>query len=369
MMAAIGKLNRRDLAYAAGGFAAAVVLWAVFAPYLRSSRHQLEILAVTGATPLAVREEVRRGVSLEVRGATARTYRFDHRALNAFAPIHRRTLEVSPVGAFEGSYRYTGIPVLHILEGVAPRKTEESAFDRPLDLIVTFIAASGDQKHFSYGELTMTDDSDAVMLAFARSPVLPTKLGADEPYPWKLHREPLRGLRLVCPAEPTTARYLDEVVMITLVEPTVENANLPVSRRGERCIAESITVVRGDHAAPLTLAGVAAAAATDWVRHGHGRGFKAISTAQGYELRSLLHHNFPGAGRDDFYLFVACDGYRAIFSGHEIFATEAGRRMMLVEIVDGEPLPGGASVGPVKDYFVDRVVRAVTHIVLIDAIR
>lgn len=360
---------RRDLAYAGLGFIVAAVLTAAVSTKLQAGRNHLAIMAVTGATPLALKEEVGRGFSLEVSGDTERVYRFGPGALNAFASVHRRTLEVSPTGEFEGSYRYTGVPVHHILEGIVPRKAAGAAFDRPLDMIVVFSTEDGERRHFSYGELTMTDDSEAVMLAYARSELLPTKLPADQTYPWNRHRDPLSGLRLVCPGEPDTGRYLDDVVKIELREPLVDVAGLPALQRGERCVADSIMVVAGGDARPLSVAGVATATVEGWVRTGHGRGFKGISTATGYDLRALLSANFPGADPSHFFLFVACDGYRAVFSGREIWCTEAGRRMLLIVEIDGEPLPGGASVGPVRDYYVDRVVRGVTHIVRLDDIR
>lgn len=71
------------------------------------------------------------------------------------------------------------------------------------------------------------------------------------------------------------------------------------------------------------------------------------------------------------FLFVACDGYRTLFlfSGRDIFSTETGRRMMLIDELDGKPRRGGSSLGPVKDYFVDREIRGLTHIIMLDNIK
>jgi hypothetical protein len=362
-----GKPNRRNVVYAAAGFLAAAAIITVLSPHLWTKGDTLKIMAVTGATPPALKTDVGRGFHLEVGGETEKTYRFDRSALNAFATVHRRTLEVSPDGAFEGTYRYTGIPVLHILEGIVPEKAKDAPFDRPLDMVVAFISSDGERRFFSYGELTMTDDRDPVMLAYARTELLPAKNTPGETYELNKHRAPLAGLRLICHAEPDTRRYLENVVKILLYEPVVNVAGLPNNRRGERCISESITVVGNGRAGPVALDEVDGAAVEDWVRTGHGRGFKGISSATGYDLRSLLSRNFPRNDLEDrFFLFVACDGYRALFSGREIFATEAGRRMMLIEAIDGKPLRGGFSLGPVNDYFVDRMVRALTHIIMLE---
>jgi hypothetical protein len=42
--------------------------------------------------------------------------------------------------------------------------------------------------------------------------------------------------------------------------------------------------------------------------------------------------------------------------------------MMLVNEVDGKPVRGGASLGPVKDYYVDRETWGLTHIIMLDNI-
>lgn len=362
-------IRRNHAAFFAGGFILAALLTAASCWMVQGKRRHIDIAAVTGATPLALKTDVPGGLALEVSGDTERIYRFGSRALDALAPVYRRTLEVSPDGEFEGSYRYCGIPVLHILEGVVPKKAAGAPFDRPLDMIVAIVSRTGEERLFSYGELTMADDSEPVMLAYARSELLPAKAGAEEAYEWNRRRGPLAGLRLVCPGDRDTGRYLDDVVRIVLAEPVVDVPGLPEMKRGERCVADSIAVVSGSVARPLALDGVETAAVGGWVRTGHGLGFKGISAASGYDLRALLRRNFPGAGEDQFYLFVACDGYRAIFSGREIFGTEAGRRMLLIEEMDGQPRPGGASLGPVKDYFVDRVLRAVTHIVMLEDVR
>ncbi len=312
----------------------------LFAGYrLVFPKNQMEIMAVTGATPLAVKQDVKSGTTLEVSGLTKRLYKFGADALNAFAPTYIRTREVAPDGKFMGTYRYSGIPVLHILEGVAPKKAENAAFDRPLDMIVTFESAGGERVHFSYGELSMTDDSDPVILAFDRSEVLPSEPKKDEPYKWNAHRENVKGLRLVCPAEPDTARYLDDVKRIILREAEFDNSLLPVMRKGEKCISTGLSVVDKGKQRPVKLDGVERTVIKGWVRTGHGKGYKGISDAEGYSLASLLKKNFPGCGPKNFFLFVACDGYRSLLSGTEIFKTADGRGMMLIEKMDGKKPP------------------------------
>jgi len=359
------KMTRRNIIIAA--VAAALALYGGYR--LLTPKNHAQIMAVTGATPLAVKQDVKSGMSLEVYGLTKKTYRFGARALNAFAPVTLRTRELAPGGKFMGTYRYTGVPALHLLEGIAVKKPENAAYDRPLDMVVTFESADGKKAHFSYGELTMTDDAHPVMLAYDRREIVPTKKDKEKPYKWNAHSGNLTGLRLVCPAEPDTKRYLDNVVRVKLWEPGVDNTLLPVMKKGAKCRSDSVTVIRKGKKKPIAYGGVKKTAVNGWVRTGHGRGYKGISKAEGYALTSLLKKNFPGCGENDFFLFVACDGYRTIISGRELFRTPAGRGMMIIERLDGKKPAGGVTLGPVNDYFVDRDVWGLSHIMLVEGVQ
>lgn len=359
------NINKKHVLIAAA--ITALICITAFSCY-NSKKNYVKIMAVTGATPIAVKADVKQGMSLEVSGYTERVYKFNTSALNAFAPVYLRTREVSPEGKFEGTYRYSGIPVLHILEGIAPKKPENAPFDRPLDMVVTFISAAGKQAHFSYGELTMADDSRPVTLAYQRKELVPSK-ESKEPYKWNIHKGDVNGLRLVCPGETDTGRYLDDVVKIVLREVDVDNSILPVMQKGTKCSSNSVKIVEGGKVSPLNTAGVKTASISKWIRTGHGQGFKGIVNAEGYNLISIIQRNFTDAGPDNYFLVTACDGYRTLFSGREIFLTEAGQSMMIVSSVDDKKNATGLSMGTVKDYYVDREIWGMTHIVKIDPIK
>ncbi|MBN2079999.1 MAG: hypothetical protein JW838_13615 [Spirochaetes bacterium] len=320
-----------------------------------------EIMAVTGATPLAIKETAPGGITLTVSGMVKREYRFTSKSLNAFAPTRIRTMEVSPGGEFEGAYAYDGVPIFNILEGIEPVKTKDAAFDRPLDMIVTFTSRSGKKSRFSYGELTMTDDRHPVTLAFSRKQVLPSK--NPELYTKNIHREPITGLRLICPREPDTGRYLDDVVSITLELLTAPDDLLPVMKKGSKCDAGDLVAVEGGKARKVSFTGISPAGVSRWVRIGHGQGYKGIASASGYDLRSFLEKQFPGAGPDDFYLFVGCDGYRVLFSGRELFLTRDGASCMIATVMDGKKARGNFTLAATDDYFVDRNIWGLSHVV------
>jgi hypothetical protein len=325
--------------------------------------HRQDIDAFSGATPQALVQDVPNDFSLTVDGKVKQVYYFSARALGLLAKTRLRVPEVSPQGEILGVYIYSGIPVIHIMEGVAPKIEETDAFDRPLDMAVIFTSASGQTSVFSYGELTMTDDRFPVTLAFHREPLMPSKDPGS--YTRNKYMENIKGLRLICPREPDTSRYLDNVVRITLTPVPVPNHLLPLVQQGKKCLSTSIDCIDDGKVKPASYENVETLNQSGWLRIGHGRGIKGDGyfTASGYSLVSFLKENFPGCGGDDFFLVVGCDGYRALFSGREIFFTAAGKTFMLVNTLNEKEPREGKAVAAVADFFVDRDVKGVSHIV------
>lgn len=319
--------------------------------------------AFSGATPLALSREVPQGLSLKIDGDVKQEYRLTSRSFRLLAPMRIRTPEVNSSGEIVGTYIYTGIPVLYILEGVVPKKEANAAFDRPLDMMVTFSSTGGQSSSFSYGELTMSDDAMPVTLAYHREPLLPTK--NPESYTGNLYRDNIAGLRLICPREPDTKRWLDDVVRMTLTVPGTPDHLLPRQKKGSECTSTALTCVEDEREWPASIEDVPLISVSRWFRIGHGRGVKASrpSSASGYSLPDFLTRNFPPCTPDDFFLFVGCDGYRALFSGREIFCTGAGSRLLLLTTLDGQAPKKGFTVGAVSDFFVDRCVWGLSHIV------
>jgi hypothetical protein len=140
---------------------------------------------------------------------------------------------------------------------------------------------------------------------------------------------------------------------------------LPRLPKGEKCTSASIECIDGEIVKPASYENVDILEQTGWLRIGHGRGIKgnSLSTVSGYSLASFLKENFPGCGGNDFFLVVGCDGYRALFSGREIFFTAAGKIVVLINTIDGKDPDGGKAIAAVDDFFVDRDVWGVSHIV------
>jgi hypothetical protein len=319
----------------------------------------------SGAVPQALEKEIPDGLSLTIDGKVKQTITLTDKAFRLMSKTRFRTPEITPEGEIMGTYIYTGIPVIYILEGVQAEKTKTDAFDRALDMIVVFTSAEGQTVRFSYGELYMANDNQPVTLAYHREPLKPSK--SPESYTRNKYKEDITGLRLVCPREHDTSRYLDNVVRMTLILPPVPDNFLPRTQKNKNCSSTSITCINEGKLTPASYEGIPVVNYIDWFRVGHGRGIKGdrLATASGFHLRSFLKQNFPGCTPDDFFLFVGCDGYRSIFSGKEIFGTEEGNSFMLIDTIDGtsEKNENGYTIGAVTDFFVDRCVKSLTHIV------
>ncbi len=342
---------------------------AVFLYARQQNENYYDLLIVSGATPLAVAEKVPETFSLTVNGLVKKEYVFSGSALNGFATTRTRTCEFSPDGKFLGAYAYLGIPVYNILEGISPRKPDGAVFNQPMDIMATFTSISGEKVHFSLNELLMTDDSRPVTLAYMRKEVLPTTEAVRENYTFNLFRDNLSGLKVICPGEPDTARYLDNVATVTYTTLPVPDDLLPARTKGKKCTGESILCIENRESRTADFNNVAAAKIDHWVRIGHGHGFEDVASVAGYDLRSFLTANFPGAGKSDFFLFAACDGYRCLFSGREIFETDDGKGMIIATTINDQPAPQGFRLALTADFFVDRSMWGLAYVVRIPNVR
>ncbi len=343
-------------------YSAALIL-AVFITYRTTHHDYYNAVTVTGATPTAIAETVPKGIELEVGGRVKKTYRFSTSSLRAFATTRIRTKEISPKGDFLGTYSYVGIPVFNILEGVAPSFPKDSPRNFPTDFLVTFVSITGEKALFSYGELLMADDDSPVTLAFHRKELLPSK----EPENYTLNRfkGPLAGLRLIAPRDGDTARYLDNVVSVTLSVPEAGEGLVPPRKKNHDCTSAAITIIDGAKTYLASDEGVERSPKRSWVKVGHGQGYKGTSAVEGFSLKSFLQKNLPDLSRDDFFLFVSCDGYRCLFSGREIFATSSGHAMVLIDVMNGKNPSGGLMLACTDDYFIDRSIWGVSHLLIV----
>ncbi|MBN2419257.1 MAG: hypothetical protein JXL81_07720 [Deltaproteobacteria bacterium] len=341
-----------------------LIALSVFIYFRQDNKNYYDMInAVSGATPLAIDRDTPEGVSLNIDGLVKQEYQFNASALNGFASTRIRTKEFSPDGEYLGAYAYAGIPVFNILEGIAPEKRPDAVFNQPLDILIKFISASGESVGFTFNEIIMADDSLPVTLAYYREPVKPTADSVKDTYDKNIMTEPLKGLRLIAPAEPDITRYLDNVVKITYATLPAPDDLLPARTKGPRCASSKVTCIDERNTYQATFENVPRIKIDDWVLIGHGHGYEENVKAEGFALRPFLKENFKGITPDDYFLFVACDGYRCLFSYREIFAVEKGKDMMIVDIINDELPETGFRLAPTADFFTDRSMWGLAYVV------
>lgn len=247
---------------------ALLIILAVFICFRQENKDYYDYLIVSGATPLAIAQRVPADISLTIDGLVKKKYQFSGDALNALATTRIRTREISPDGEFLGAYIHLGIPVFNILEGISPQKPDHYLFHQPLDILVTFHSDSGQQACFSFNEIIMTDDRLPATLAFSRKPLLPTNETVQKAYAANRYEADIEGLRLICPKDPDTARYLDNVTRISYSVIAVDEEMLPARKKNFKCVSDAITCSDGKQAAPGIFGSVARASNNHWLRCG-----------------------------------------------------------------------------------------------------
>jgi len=66
-------------------------------------------------------------------------------------------------------------------------------------------------------------------------------------------------------------------------------------------------------------------------------------------LREFLSRNFDRVTPQDYFMLVACDGYRVLYAAREIFLTDSGKSMFLVDEMNGQRAPGGLMLACLDD--------------------
>ena len=80
----MNNINKKQVLIAAA--VTAIICVTAFSCY-NSRKNYVQIMAVTGATPIAVKAEVKQSMSLEVSGYTERVYKLSASDLNTYAPV------------------------------------------------------------------------------------------------------------------------------------------------------------------------------------------------------------------------------------------------------------------------------------------
>lgn len=314
-----------------------------------------------------------------------------------------RVKGVVKVAGANGDYRATleveGVALSAALEKAEVKKKTDDGFSRPLDLYIVVSGRSGQRALFSWGELFARADAGPLLVPRLRLRVPSHHEAIDETvYPAGLlpfdapgrqkldlkscspcHGGPKppkldvpAGWCLVTPEDGFGGRFVEDVIEIR-----VEQVGIAVGidketgkKLSEKGFVGAPAFVGLDGKAhevgPDRLAAVPRRKAAD-ATIGMGRGYHGTKRWEGVDLGDALRAVLPvgPAERDLWVLVTALDGYRALYSGSEVFTPRRGEGVLLVDREDDKALgPGSGRLKSLAtgDFFIDRAVRLVKEI-------
>ncbi len=107
------------------------------------------------------------------------------------------------------------------------------------------------------------------------------------------------------PETVNSSRYLDNVQRVELRSPRLNIAGLPTLQKGLKCESRRVAVWRDNAWKPARTTGLRLTQIDNWVRDGHGQGYKGVSTAKGICWPIIYVMNLGQVDAKGWYLFVA----------------------------------------------------------------
>lgn len=326
------------------------------------------------------------------KGAFAKPGVLDVHTLKGL-PKYRRLLKIATAdGQYRCSMEVEGYALRDVLERRVLKK-QEDGFNRPLDLYVTVKGRQGEQALFSHGETFLSADEGPLLVEKARL-LLPTHhdpmAGKNDPTVLlngagrqavslkacaSCHEGPKppalslpKGWLLVAPQDAFGGRFVEDVTEIALLQVGTSVKDARATSRDARVEAPAVIGPDGQ-GFPLGIERfqlLPRSGAQD-ATFGLGRGFHGLKTWEGAPLEALLRPLLPPGTdpRKTYVVVTSEDGYRAVYSGSEVFAAAPGKGVLLVDRKDGKPLGKGEgrySTLARTDFYLDRDVRMVKEI-------
>ncbi|MBZ5639493.1 MAG: hypothetical protein LAO51_12170 [Acidobacteriia bacterium] len=354
-------------------YAASCLAMLSFAPALRA-----QTVAVDGAV----------GKKLEVDGALLDSLGRQSRLMKLFTPEDR----------YAGAFEQSGAGLRRVLEVAGVVKKTDDGFQRPLDVYLVATSDRGRRAVFSYGEIFDAADPGAILIADKARLVIPGHHDAKALAEWdrgflglpererpgvaacsSCHGGPkpppiatLRGFGLVPGGDRRSERFLSGLKELHLCQAgPLAGAT---GKRGEASRVDGTTLVLPDGTrvalTPKLTKGLPVVSWSD-ANFGEGRGYRGEHSFRGVGMSAVLERALgrPLDMKRVLLLATASDGYRAVFSGGEIAFNSLGESLILADAEDGkafDPEDGRYRLVPRLDFFVDRSVRSVKELRLIE---
>ena len=336
--------------------------------------------------------------TVTVDGAVGKKVDVDGALLDSLGRQGRLVKLFTPDDRYAGAFEQSGAGLRRVLELAGVVKRTEDGFSRPLDVYVAATSRSGRRVVFSYGEIFDVADPGAILVADKGRYVIPGHHDPKALAEWdrgllgpaqreqlsiescsSCHAGPrpsplakLRGVALVPAADRRSERFLSELTELRLCQ--AGHLAGVTGKKGETTPVDEPTLVLPDgRSVPLTrklLKGLPVVPFGD-ASFGEGRGFHGEHTWSGVGMNSVLEKVLgrPLDMRRVLLLVTASDGYRSVFSGGEMAFSSSGEGVILADRQDGKPYDpkdGRYRIVPRLDFFVDRSVRSVKELRVIE---
>jgi precorrin-4 methylase/DMSO/TMAO reductase YedYZ molybdopterin-dependent catalytic subunit len=285
--------------------------------------------------------------------------------LAGFQPATVRTNDIRKDGTYHGVFITQGVPLKTLLDIASIRK-EGAGFSKSLDLAIVVRNKEGKEVTLSWGEVFYRNPGD-VTIAFAATPVIPHKEckgchepGFSQPYMDQLNRK-IELPKLIVAGDFDSDRSLEGIVNIEVVNLDPNSVNKKKAELVSRQISITGAVKKG-----LTFTDLASLPRVGVTMNvvGDGRGFHGRDEFEGVPLVELLSRAGVEQDLQSVFVVSAPDGYRSLISYGELFLSPQGRRIIIADKANGQPLKKNGKfllVVP-DDLAADREVKAVDRI-------
>jgi precorrin-4 methylase len=259
--------------------------------------------------------------------------------LKKFETVTVRLNEITQDHQFNGVFHYRGIPLKTLLE-LAFVEKEESAFNKPIDLVIVVRNKKGKQTVLSWGEVFYSNPFE-IVLATSATPLIPhadcKSCHGPEVYQDRLNVL-LRQVslpKLVVTSDFYTDRSLEEIVNIEIVD---IHPKIPVKRSSDY-FSPDLTIT-GDVTQPLTITDLSSYPRIEATSKqiGDGVGYHGMKFFSGAPLSDLLKKAGVAPDLNKVFLISAPDGYRSLLSYGEVFLSSHGKNITIADRESDQPI-------------------------------
>lgn len=326
------------------------------------------LLAGLALAAVAVAADPMAEPRLTVTGAVKQPLSLGLAELTALAQIEVKQNDIRLNGEFRGAFRLRGVPLKTLLD-LAQVGKEAGGFGKAVDLAIAVRDRAGNQVALSWGEVYHRNPAE-VVLALAASPVRPKKSctpchDADFAQPWLAPLERTIAMpKLVVTGDQFSDRSLEGVIAI-------EVRALPGGEWGPKpaeLYSPGFDLKVGKLAPKFERLPDLARVEVLADQVGDGKGFHGRRRYQGVALAELIERYGQGGGPRTVYLLSAPDGYRSLVSWGELFLNPLGRRILVAEASDGQPIAEAGRFQCIlpDDLWADRWVKALGAVQAVD---